>query len=140
MAVLLILLGIAMFGVLADFLIENDIATAATQPFALFGTTFELSTPALVAIAFGLGVLAMLLVFAGVRRARRGRRRLLQQRIEDLKDQNERLAVKRNLETVIRVPEAEPAEVAQPAELAQPAEPPPPPVSVVEEDKPASMW
>ena len=140
MAVLLILLGIAVFGVLADFVIENDIATAATQPFVQFRTTFELSTPALVAIAFGLGVLAMLLVFAGVRRARRGRRRLLQQRIEDLKDQNERLAVKRNLETVIRIPEAEPAEPAQPAELAQPAEPPPPPVAVIEEDKPASMW
>ena len=134
MGVLLILLGIAMFGVLADFVIENDIATAATQSFALFGTTIELSAPALVAIAFGLGVLAMLLVFASVRRARRGRRRLLQQRIEDLKDQNARLAVKRNLETVIRVPEAEPAE--QP----EPAEPPPPPVAVVEEDKPASMW
>ena len=134
MGVLLILLGIAMFGVLADFVIENDIATAATQSFALFGTTIELSTPALVAIAFGLGVLAMLLVFAGIRRARRGRRRLLQQRIEDLKDQNARLAAKRNLETVIRVPEAEPAE--QP----EPAEPPPPPVAVVEEDKPASMW
>jgi hypothetical protein len=73
----------------------------------------------------------MLLVFAGVRRARRGRRRLLQQRIEDLKEQNARLASKRNLETVIRVPEAEPAE---------PAEPPPPPVAVIEEDKPASMW
>ena len=134
MGVLLILLGIALFGVLADFLIENDVATAATQPFALFGTTIELSTPALVAIAFGLGVLAILLVFAGVRRARRGRRRLLQQRIEDLKDQNERLAVKRNLETVIRIPEAEPAE------RAESVEPPPPPVAVLEEDKPASMW
>ena len=97
----------------------------------LFGTTIELSTPALVAIAFGMGVLATLLVFAGVRRLRRRRRRSLQQQIEDLKDQNARLAVKRNLETVIRVPEAEPA---------QPAEPPPPPVAVVEEDKPASMW
>jgi hypothetical protein len=126
--VLLILLGIALAGVVADFVIENDVATAATQPFALFGATIELSTPALVAIAFGLGILAMLLVFAGVRRARRGRRRLLQQRIEDLKDQNARLAVKRNLETVIRVPDAEPAE------------PPPPPVAVTEEDKPASMW
>jgi class 3 adenylate cyclase len=110
----LILLGIALAGVLADFVIENDVATAATQPFALFGTTIELSTPALVAIAFGLGLLATLLVFAGVRRLRRGRRRLLQQRIEDLKDQNARLAVKRNLETVIRVPNAEPADPVEP--------------------------
>ena len=105
MGVLLILLGIATAGVLADFLIENDVATAATQSFSLFGTTIELSVPALVAIAFGLGVLAVLLIFAGVRRSRRARRQLLQQRIEDLQDQNARLATKRNLEAVIRVPE-----------------------------------
>ena len=128
MGVLLILLGIATAGVLADFLIENDVATAATQSFSLFGTTIDLSVPALVAIAFGLGVLAVLLIFAGVRRSRRARRHLLQQRIEDLQDQNARLATKRNLEAVIRVPESEPVET------------PPPPVDVVEEDKPASMW
>lgn len=128
MGVLLILLGIATAGVLADFLIENDVATAATQSFSLFGTTIELSVPALVAIAFGLGVLTVLLIFAGVRRSRRARRQLLQQRIEDLQDQNARLATKRNLEAVIRVPESEPVET------------PPPPVDVAEEDKPASMW
>ena len=128
MGVLLILLGIATAGVLADFLIENDVATAATQSFSLFGTTIEVSVPALVAIAFGLGVLTVLLIFAGVRRSRRARRQLLQQRIEDLQDQNARLATKRNLEAVIRVPESEPVQT------------PPPPVDVVEEDKPASMW
>lgn len=128
MGVLLILLGIATAGVLADFLIENDVATAATQSFSLFGTTIELSVPALVAIAFGLGVLTVLLIFAGVRRSRRARRQLLQQRIEDLQDQNARLATKQNLEAVIRVPESEPTPT------------PPPPVDVVEEDKPASMW
>ena len=128
MGVLLILLGIATAGVLADFLIENDVATAATQSFSLFGTTIEVSVPALVAIAFGLGVLTVLLIFAGVRRSRRARRQLLQQRIEDLQDQNARLATKQNLEAVIRVPESEPTPT------------PPPPVDVVEEDKPASMW
>ena len=128
MGVLLILLGIATAGVLADFLIENDVATAATQSFSLFGTTIELSVPALVAIAFGLGVLTVLLIFAGVRRSRRARRQLLQQRIEDLQDQNARLATKQNLEAVIRVPESEPTPT------------PPPPVDIVEEDKPASMW
>ena len=71
-----------------------------------------MSVPALVAIAFGLGVLTV----------------LLQQRIEDLQDQNARLATKQNLEAVIRVPESEPVPT------------PPPPVDVVEEDKPASMW
>jgi len=146
--VLLILLGIALAGVLADFLVENDVATAATQQFTLFGTSIELSVPVLVAIAFGIGVLAVLLVVAGVRRSRRGRRRLMQQRIEDLRDQNARLATQRNLEAVIRIPDAEPSEVVdvpEPIEVVQVPEPvvgalPPPPVSVSTEDKPASNW
>lgn len=139
MGVFLILLGIVLAGVLADFLVENDVATAATQPFTLFGTSIELSVPMLVAIAFGVGVLAVLLLLAGVRRFRRGRRRLMQQRIEDLRDQNARLATQRNLEAVIHIPEAEPIEVI---EVPQPVEAalPPPPVSVPTEDKPASRW
>ena len=137
--VLLILLGLALAGVLADFLVENDAATAAAQQFSLFGTTFELSTPVLLAIAFGMGALAVLLVLAGVRRFRRSRRRQLKQRIEDLRDENARLATRRNLETVVHIPEAEPVEAAEPVEIAD-AAPPPPPVSVLEEDKPASMW
>jgi len=131
--VLLILLGIALAGVLADFLVENDVATAAAQQFSLFGVTIELSTPALVAIGFGVGALAVLLVLGGVRRFRRGRRRQLKQRIEDLQDENARLATKRNLEAVIRIPESAPVETAVTAS-------PPPPVSVAKEDKPASMW
>jgi hypothetical protein len=137
--VLLILLGIALAGVLADFLVENDVATAATQQFTLFGTSIELSVPVLVAIAFGIGVLAVLLVVAGVRRSRRGRRRLMQQRIEDLRDQNARLATQRNLEAVIRIPDAEPSEVVDVPEPVEAALPPPP-VSVSTEDKPASNW
>lgn len=139
MGVLLILLGIALAAVLADFLVENDVATAATQPFTLFGTSIELSVPVLVAIAFGIGVLAVLLVVAGVRRSRRGRRRLMQQRIEDLRDQNARLATQRNLEAVVHIPEAEPVdvvEVPEPVDVALP----PPPVSVSAEDEPASKW
>ena len=139
MGVLLILLGIALAAVLADFLVENDVATAATQPFTLFGTSIELSVPVLVAIAFGIGVLAVLLVVAGVRRSRGGRRRLMQQRIEDLRDQNARLATQRNLEAVIHIPEAEPVdvvEVPEPVDVALP----PPPVSASAEDKPASKW
>ena len=151
MGVFLILLGIALTGVLADFLIENDVATAATQQFTLFGTSIELSVPALAAIAFGMGVLAVLMMLAGVRRSRRGRRRLMQQRIEDLRDQNARLATQRNLEAVIRIPEAEPIESVEPAEPIEAHVPsettgpveaalPPPPVSVPTQDKPASPW
>jgi hypothetical protein len=144
--VLLILLGIALAAVLADFLVENDVATAATQQFTLFGTSIELSVPMLVAIAFTVGVLAVLLVIAGVRRFRRGRRRLMQQRIEDLRDQNARLATQRNLEAVIHIPEAEPVvEVPEPVEVVAVPESvqatlPPPPVSVSAEDEPASKW
>jgi len=146
--VFLILLGIALTGVLADFLVENDVATAATQQFTLFGTSIELSVPALAAIAFGMGVLAVLLMLAGVRRSRRGRRRLMQQRIEDLRDQNARLATQRNLEAVIRIPEAEPVESVESLEPVEPVEPtkpveaalPPPPVSVPTQDKPPSPW
>ena len=143
MGVILILLGLALGGLLADALIENDVATAATQPFTLFGTSFDLSTPALIAIAFAMGALAVLLVLGGVRRFRRRRRRLLHQRIETLQEENAKLAVQRNLETVIRVPEAGPIEPAplasvEPAPLAP--VPPAPPASLPEESKPSSKW
>jgi len=86
-----------------------------------------------------IGVLAVLLVIAGVRRSRRGRRRLMQQRIEDLRDQNARLATQRNLEAVIHIPEAEPVDVAEVPESDDVALPPPP-ASVSAKDEPASKW
>jgi membrane protein implicated in regulation of membrane protease activity len=109
MALLLILLGILLAGVVADFLIENDIATAATQPLTMAGTTLNLSTPVVAAIAFGLGALAVLLIVAGIRRFGRKRRRGLQDRIARLEEENARLATHRNLPNVIRVPDADQA-------------------------------
>ena len=124
MALLLILFGVLVAGALADFLYENDIATAATQPVTFAGQTFNLSTPVIAAIAFGMGVFAVLLVVAGIRRIRRTRRRRLEDRIAQLEDENARLATKKNLPNVIRIPDSEP--VAWSSDQ----EPPPPPADV----------
>lgn len=108
MSVFLILLGLALAGVLADFLIENDVATAAGQPVTIAATSVELSTPMVAAIAFGLGVCSVLLIVAGIRRFRRGHRRTLQDRVARLEEENARLATRQNLPNIMRVPESEP--------------------------------
>lgn len=135
MGLLSILLGLVLAGVLADFLIENDIATAATQSFQIAGTTQRLSTPVLVAIAFVLGAVALGLILAGIRSMRRGRRKMLKQRIRTLEDENARLHAQRNLQRIVRIPESEP--VAD-AAAEQPA--PTPPAQEPSADQPASNW
>ena len=109
MGLLSILLGVALMGVLADVLIENDVATTATQSFQVAGTTQELSMPVLIAIAFVMGALAIGLILAGIRSMRRGRRRMLKQRVRTLEDENARLHAQRNLQRIVRIPESEPA-------------------------------
>jgi membrane protein implicated in regulation of membrane protease activity len=123
MSVVLILLGLLMAGVLVDFLVENDVANAASQPITLVGATVNLSTPVIAAIAFGLGVLAVLLIWAGFRRTRRAKRRTLQARMARLEEENARLATQRNLPNVIKVPDSEP--VAWSSDMTPPAPPPP---------------
>ena len=113
MGVVSILLGLVLAGALADFLVENDVSTAATQSVTFAGQVVALSTPVLAAIAFGLGVLAVLLVFAGIRRLRRKRRRSMQDRITQLEDENARLVTQQNLPNVIRIPESAPVEAPQ---------------------------
>jgi hypothetical protein len=108
MGVLSILLGVALAGVLADVLVENHIATAAEQSVVVAGTTQQLSMPLLVAIAFAVGALALSLILLGIRRMRRGSRKKLRQRIQTLEDENARLQAQRNLQKIVRVPEAEP--------------------------------
>jgi hypothetical protein len=126
MALVLILLGLLLAGALADFLIENDVATAATQPMTMAGITVDLSPPVLAAIAFGMGVLAVLLVLAGIRRMRRKSRRRLQDRLARLEEENARLATHRNLPNVIHIPDTEPVTTADPAAS---TDPPPPPTT-----------
>jgi hypothetical protein len=65
MGVLLILLGLIAAGVLADFLVENDLATAPDQAVGLFGGSFRLSTPEVVLGGAVLGALSVLLVILG---------------------------------------------------------------------------
>ena len=127
MGLLSILLGVALMGVLADVLIENDVATAATQSFQVAGTTQELSMPVLIAIAFVMGALAIGLILAGIRSMRRGRRRMLKQRVRTLEDENARLHAQRNLQRIVRIPESEPAVDANRAQAQAPVPPPPAP-------------
>jgi hypothetical protein len=130
MALLLIVFGVLVAGGLADFLYENDIATAATQPVTVAGTTVNLSTPVIAAIAFGMGVLAVLLIAAGIRRMRGKRRRNLEARIAQLEDENARLATKKNLPNVIKIPDSDAvvwsSDTPAPAPAATQAAPPPP--------------
>jgi hypothetical protein len=110
MGLLSILLGLVLAGALADFLVENHIATAAEQSVVVAGTTQQLSMPVLVAIAFGVGALALALVLLGIRRMRRGSRKKLHQRIQNLEDENARLQA----EPVHEIPEAPTAPAAPP--------------------------
>jgi K+-sensing histidine kinase KdpD len=127
MGLLSILLGVALMGVLADVLVENDVATAATQSFQVAGTTQDLSMPVLIAIAFVMGALAIGLILAGIRSMRRGRRRMLKQRIRTLEDENARLHTQRNLQRIVRIPESEPAVDANRAQAQAPVPPSPAP-------------
>jgi hypothetical protein len=145
MGLLSILVGVALMGVLADFLIENDVATAATQSFEMAGTTQHLSTPVLVAISFVLGAFALALILAGIRSMRRGRRRMLKQRIRTLEDENARLHAQRNLQRIVRIPESEPVAettAAPQTTAAPPAAPAPetPRSPEPSKDEPASKW
>jgi K+-sensing histidine kinase KdpD len=142
MGLLSILLGVALMGVLTDVLIENDVATAATQSFQVAGTTQELSMPVLIAIAFVMGALAIGLILAGIRSMRRGRRRMLKQRVRTLEDENARLHAQRNLQRIVRIPESEPAVDANRAQAQAPV--PPSPAPAPPKDPPsnesASKW
>jgi hypothetical protein len=136
---------LVLVGVVADVLVENDIATAATQSFQVAGTTQHLSMPVLVAIAFVIGALALGLILAGIRSMRRGRRKMLKQRIRTLEDENDRLHAQRNLQRIVRVPESDtivetPAAATAPAAPARAPAPAPAPSPETSSDEPVSKW
>jgi hypothetical protein len=99
MGVLLIVLGLAGAGVVADYLVENHVATAQSEPFTLFGATFNIPRPELVLAAFVIGALAVLFVILGVGlfRGSWGRRRALKRRVADLERENTKLISQRRL-------------------------------------------
>lgn len=103
MGVLLILLGLIAAGVVADFLVENDLATAPDQTLALFGGSFRLSTPEVVLGAAVLGALSVLLVILGVGflRGSWGRRRALKRRLADLEQENASHRARENLAAAV---------------------------------------
>jgi hypothetical protein len=99
MGVVLILLGLVAAGVVADFVVENELTTAARESFELFGGSFDLSRPQLVLVAAVLGAVAVLFVILGlgVVRGSWGRRRSLKQRMAELESENTSLRSKLRL-------------------------------------------
>ena len=102
MGMLLILLGLAAAGLVADFVVENDLTTAPSQTVSLLGGTFNLSLPELVLGAAVLGALAVFLVMfgLGLLRGSWGRRRALKKQIADLRLENTDLRSKVHLGAV----------------------------------------
>jgi len=153
--VLSIILGLALLGVLADVAVENDLATAVHEPLTIAGTTQSISAPMIAIIAFAAGAFAVVLIVLGIRRLRHAGRKQLQERIRTLQDENARLHTQRNLQNIVRIPEAapEPAPVADVTTMDAPSppvqiqptttqEPPPgqtPPTETMP-DQPATKW
>ena len=130
MGVLSIVLGLVLMGVVVDVVVENDVSSAIQQPLTVAGTMQHVSPPVLAAIAFAAGAFAVVLIVLGIRRLRHAGRTQLQERIRTLQDENARLHTQRNLQNIIRVPEAEPVASEHPEPAA--AEPQP--------DQPVKKW
>jgi hypothetical protein len=104
MGVLLVVLGLASAGLVADYLVENDLMSAPNDSFALFGATFKLSEPELVLVAAILGALAVVLVMLGLGllRGSWGRRRALKQRVAELERENAEVLSREHLAAEVR--------------------------------------
>jgi hypothetical protein len=89
MGILLILLGLVAGATVADFMIENHLATAPDQAFKLFGNHWHLSQPELVlgGAVVGALVLALLAVGFGLLGHGLGRRRVARAERKDLEGQ-----------------------------------------------------
>ena len=105
MGVLLILLGLIAAGVVADFLVENDLATAPDQAAGLFGGSFRLSTPEMVLGAAVPEPSALLMIIGvGFLRGSWGRRRALKRRLADLEQENASHRARENLAAAVVTP------------------------------------
>ena len=103
MGLLFILLGLGAAGLVADFVVENDLTTAPSQPVSLLGGSFSLSQPELVLAAALLGALAVVLVMLGLGllRGSWGRRRALKRQVSDLQLENTDLRSKVHVGTAL---------------------------------------
>jgi hypothetical protein len=156
--VLSIILGLALLGVLADVIVENDLTNAAHDPLTIVGTTQSVSAPVIAIIAFAAGAFAVVLIVLGIRRIRHAGHKQLEERIRALQDENARLHTQRNLENLVRIPEAEPIEPEPVVEIRNEPDPAvetrsegsasngtvadarPDQVSETRPDQPASKW
>ena len=103
MGMLLILFGLAAAGLVADFVVENDLTTAPGQGVSLLGGSFDFSLPEVALGAAALGALAVILLMLGMGllRGSWGRRRALKQQIADLRLENTDLRSKLHLGTAV---------------------------------------
>ena|SRR5262245_19452488 len=103
MGVLLVLLGLATAGLLADFIAENDLLSAPAQSFTMFGQDIHLSLSAMLITSFAMGALTIVLLMLGIGllRGNRGRRRALKHRIADLEQKNLELQSRERLNEVV---------------------------------------
>jgi hypothetical protein len=99
MGILLIVLGLAAAGVVADFVVENDLTTAPDQAMTFLGASFRFSMPEAVLGAAVVGAVAVLLVILGLGllRGSWGRRKALKRQIADLRQENSDLQSKVHL-------------------------------------------
>jgi len=90
MGVLLILVGLACAGLLADLEVENHLGSAPVHMVSILGGNAQLSIPQVALLAFATGAAAVVLVGAGIVVARRRRvsRRDLRRRVADLESEN----------------------------------------------------
>jgi hypothetical protein len=90
MGVLLILLSLVSAGALAGFIAENDLLSAPTQSFTMFGQDVNLSIAAISVVSFALGAITVILLIVGIGllRGSWGRRRALKRRIAELEQRN----------------------------------------------------
>jgi hypothetical protein len=90
MGVLLILLSLVSAGALAGFIAENDLLSAPTQSFTMFGQDVNLSIAAISIVSFALGAITVILLIVGIGllRGSWGRRRALKRRIAELEQRN----------------------------------------------------
>ncbi len=113
MGILLIVLGLVFAGLVADFVVENNLASAPAEPFVMFGGTFDRMSPAGVVLAGAiLGVLAVVFVMLGLGllRGSWGRRRALKQRVADLEQENAQVLSRERLAAEVKPREDEPPE------------------------------
>jgi membrane protein DedA with SNARE-associated domain len=108
MGLLTIFLGFLVAGVVADYVVENDVLAAPNQSITLLGTTVTASGVAVVVGAFMAGALAAVLIVIGVGflRGSWGRRRALKKRIAELEWQNTELRARENLGAVVHAEHA----------------------------------